>query len=587
VRVALALLLMAPTACGGPRSALGPKKTHEAPPSDVSVVADSGGDAPPAAPPPGPSSGMSPVAVVAEHEAVTRVGLDVLEHGGNAVDAAIAATLTAGVVQPVSCGLGGGGFALVYDAKERAVVAIDFRSVAPIGIRPRHYVRPPSDDKRGVMVGVPGEVAGLFALHERFATRTFAELAGRAAHVARDGFSLGAHMVRAMQWNERWLRGAASSWLAPEGGVREGARVTNPALANTLDRLAADGRDAFYEGVIARDVLATARASGSRVIPADLKKYEAVERVPLRVQWEGFDVATLPFPSAGGLLLAETLRTHSADDLRASGLETAASVHLLAHTFRGARSDRLHFVGDPAFVKTQADDLYSGPRMEARRARYAPDKTRRIEAFSAGDHGTCQVLTADAAGNVVVLTTTVGHMFGSKLLTPAGFMLNDALAAFTPVHETRRLGIARGPNTARGGARPVSSATPVLVLREGQPVMALAGVGGTKIPTAVTQVLLARLAHGLTVSQAVALPRFATPLTGGLLLDSGMSSDVAADLRRRGEVVHTDRPNFSAVGVLARSDDLKSWQVAIDPRKGGHAEVRFVTPPATERVASP
>jgi len=587
VRVALALALVAWPACGGPSSGARGPQTRQSATNRAAAPAESPGAVVGPAAAAGPSPGTSPVAVVAEHEAVTRVGLDVLEQGGNAIDAAIAATLTAGVVQPVSCGLGGGGFALVYDAKARSVVAIDFRAVAPIGLRPRHYVKPPPDEKRGVLVGVPGEVAGLYALHERWGTRAFGELAGRAAHVARDGFTLGAHMVRAMKWNARWLREAEPPWSAPEGGMRLGARVTNPPLASTLERLASEGRDAFYDGAIAQDIMATARASGSRVIPADLKKYQVAERVPLQVQWEGLDVVTLPFPSAGGLLVAETLRSHSAEDLRASGLATGATMHLLAETFRGAQADRLRFVGDPAFVKTQAEDLFSHARMKKRKARYAPDRTRTLEAFVTSDHGTCQVLAADAAGNVVAMTTTVGHMFGSKLLTPSGFVLNDALAAFTPAHETRRLGIARGPNTARGGARPVSSATPVLVLRDERPVLALSGVGGTKIPTAVTQVLLARLVYELSPSEAVTLPRFATPHSGGLLLDAGLSPDVAVDLRRRGEVVQTDRPNFSAVAMLARSEDGASWQVAVDPRKGGLAEVRFVTPPATEPVDSP
>lgn len=585
VRFCLAIGLVAAVGCSG--SAPGSQGTAPAPgPRPSPEIAPPPGEN--AADPvtPSPTEAGLPVTVVAEHEVIARVGLEVLGQGGSAVDAAIASALTAGVVQPVSCGLGGGGFALVYDAKAAEVVALDFRSVAPIGIRPRNHLRPPSEAKRGVLVGVPGEAAGLFALHERWGVQSFDELARRAAAVARDGFALGPHMVRAMKWNDAWLRKARPPWSKPDGGLRVGEIVKRPALAQTLETLAAGGRDAFYAGPIAEDVMTTARGAGSRVIPADLMKYAVAERAPLRIAWQELSVVTLPFPSAGGLLVAETLRTHSSEELRATGPATGPTMHRLAATFRGAQADRLRFAGDPSFVKTRAADLASDARMRARKARYDPNRTPTQEAYVNGDHGTCQVLTADAAGNVVAITTTVGHMFGSKLVTPGGIVLNDELAAFTPSSETRRLGIARGPNAARGGARPVSSATPVLVLREGRPVLALSGVGGTNIPTAVTQVLLARLAFGLSLNDAVSMPRFATPMSGGMLLDAGLPPEVAADLRRRGEVVHVDRPNFSAVAVMARQEE-DVWTGAVDPRKGGHAETRFVAAPATEPTPSP
>jgi gamma-glutamyltranspeptidase/glutathione hydrolase len=240
-------------------------------------------------------------------------------------------------------------------------------------------------------------------------------------------------------------------------------------------------------------------------------------------------------------------------------------------------SDRVRAVGDPAFVKVDADALASSARMKARRARISLTETTPATQFSLDEHGTSHLVTIDEQGDVVSITSTVNDMFGCKLVTKGGFVLNDELDDFSSWAVEKRFGIrpGSGPNSPRGGARPASSMTPTIVLEGGAPVLALGGSGGMKIPTATTQVLLARLVFGRTLAEAVVEPRIDTPSTGGLTIDPGVSSAVVADLGQRGEVVEATTPNFSAVQAIAvgLKEGVRFLEPIADPRKGGVALV--------------
>jgi gamma-glutamyltranspeptidase/glutathione hydrolase len=504
--------------------------------------------------------------------------MSILERGGSAADAAIAGVLTVGVAQPVSSGIGGGGFAVVWHAKSKRATVLDFREAAPVGISLADYRRrPPPPGKEGVMTGVPGEIAGLFELHARFGKLALAEDMRGAAETAAKGFPVSAHLARVLKMNERWiLKSPRLAFFHPAGsllGVSETA--ANPALAATLQRIAAEGKAAFYEGAIAADVLATARDAGSRMTESDLKRYAVIEREPLRTTWEGHEVITMPPPSAGGLMILEALAMHSKADLNALGYGTGAYFHMLAETFRGAIADRMLAIGDPAFVRSDPAALASPERMKARRARISLDATTPAEKFRAREAGTSHLVAVDEEGNVVAITSTVNNMFGAKIVAKGGFFLNDELDDFTTDTISRRFGLQRGPNAPRGGARPASSMTPTIVLKDGAPVLALGGSGGPRIATATTQVLLAHLAFGRPVSQAVADIRIETPFAGGLALDAAAPAEIAKDLEDRGEVVNTTLPNFSAVQAVSIShkDGARVIEAASDPRKGGTGAV--------------
>jgi gamma-glutamyltranspeptidase / glutathione hydrolase len=529
-----------------------------------------------AATPPAPKAHR--YAVAAENATAVKLAMDVLAKGGSAVDGAIAALLGIGVAQPVSAGIGGGGFAVVYDAKTKKVHVLDFRETAPAGLKAADLQsRKLPDDKRGVTVGVPGEIAGLYEMHARWGKLAFAENVRGAADAAEKGYPLSQHLARTLKWNEAWILGTPRySFYTTNNALRPaGDTLVNTALAATLRRIAAEGKSAFYEGAIARDILDTARAAGSRMTAADLKGYKVIERQPLRTTWEGYDVYTMPPPSAGGVMMLQALAMHSKADLSALGFGTGAYYHLLAETFKGSIADRVRAVGDPDVVKVDVAKLTDPARMKARRARIKMDSALPAEKFPLKEDGTSHVIVADAEGNVVSVTSTVNNMFGARLVTAGGFVLNDELNDFTTELISKQFGAKDDPNKPRPGARPASSMTPTIVLKGDQPVLALGGSGGTRIATGCSQVLLSILAFGRTSAQAVSDPRIETPPSGGLSIENSMPADVIEDIKKRGHAVDASKPFFSAVQAVTfgEKDGARFIAPAGDPRKGGEGAV--------------
>ena len=519
-------------------------------------------------------------AVAAENKSAAQVALATLERGGSAADAAIAAMLAAGVTQAVSSGPGGGGIALYWDAPKKTATVVDFRETAPIGIRPGDYTkRPAPPKKRGAMVGIPGEVAGMGLIHQRWGKLPWAELVAPAIELADKGFVISPHMARALVWRKSWVLSNArgKAVFAPQGRLaRSGETVRNPALAATLRSLATNGAQSFYQGSVAKDIMATAASAGGRMILSDMSGYRAIERKALATSWAGKRILTAPPPSAGGLLLLETLNMHSPDALEALGFGSGPYVHVLAETFRGAIADRLRVVGDPAYYRASMAPYYAPGRMKARRARILLNRTHKPESFPLHEKGTSHLVMVDEQGNVMSVTSSVRSMFGARLMTQGGFVLNDQLVDFTTGRLERRYRARHQPNTPRGGARPVTSMTPTLVLDGDKVVLALGASGGARIPGAVTQALIAKLVFGRSVSEAVAEPRLVAPAAGGLLLTPGTPAALLEDLRRRGEVVRADRPDFSSVQMISigQASGVRRLEAAADPRKAGSALLR-------------
>ncbi len=387
---------------------------------------------------------------------------------------------------------------------------------------------------------------------------------------------MSAHLARALKWFDAWaVKTPRYPIFARDGALLPvGAVVKNPALAATLRRIAAEGKAAFYEGAIAKDVLDTARAAGSAMTEAELKGYTWIERQPLKTSWEGYEVVTMPPPSAGGLYVLEMLHMHDKKDLEPLGFGTGAYDHLIAETIRGAIADRVRAIGDPAFVKVDVEALASPTRMKARRAKISMTATTPAEKFELQESGTSHLVVVDDEGNVVSMTSTINNPFGARLPTLGGFLLNDELDDFTAPAVAKKFGEARPPNAPRGGARPASSMTPTIVFANGEPVFALGGSGGMRIASGVPQVLLAHLVFGHPAAQAVADPRIEAPAMGGLDLDDD-TPELVLDLKKRGEVVVTTKANFSGVQAIAigKKDGVRVLDAGADPRKGGSALV--------------
>lgn len=520
-------------------------------------------------------------AVSTENAAAADAAMRVLEAGGRAADAAIAAVLVAGVVQPASTGLGGDGFAVTWDASEKKATVIDFRARAAAGLKSvDHLGRETQDKKRGVMVGVPGVVAGLGALHgmewKTGGTKiAWADLVTPAADLAEKGFFLSAYAGQSFAW---LAEDAIGKTLLPRWGLDTSPgdftqiTIHNAALGKTLRTLTA-GWKAFYTGDVAKDVVDTAASAGAHLVPNDLSSYVAITREPLVATWSGYDVMMPPAPCAGSLVVAEMLGMFSIDDAKALGAGSGDYVHFLAEGLRTSGEDRLVAIGDPDFTKMDAASFLDPERLSKRRASFKKDATTMPKRMGLGKTGTFHVVVVDAWQNAVSITTTVGDLFGARLMTEGGYPLNDALVEFT-MDEYGQRPTNRGPNFPRGGARPTSTMTPVIVTKDGALVSALGASGGYRVPAAVSEALFQELAFGASMTDAVEAPRFYTTPTGTLLLDPAFAA-LKGDLASRGEIVEDRTGDFSAVsGVSVRRDGaLVLLDAAGDPRKMGVGRV--------------
>lgn len=514
-------------------------------------------------------------AVASENATGVEVARDVLERGGNAVDATVSGLLVACAAHASSCGLGGGGVALVQPVGSDAYV-VDFREVAPHGIRRAdHLSKTPPPNRRGVMIGVPGLVAGLAKMHERGGKLPWKDLVSRAADVVDAGIPLSPYMAQALSWSAKWVRDddGARRVFVTDAESRVGETMKNPALARALRVVAEKGRAGFYTGEIADDIVMTSRAAGSRVTPADLSSYEAVVRAPLRFEWDGHVVLTAPPPSGGGVTLAELLGFLTPDDQKSLEWGSGALVHVLAEGARGAYADRARLVGDPAFTKMDLPAMLDPARLRERRAAVKMDETALPKLPSIADGGTLHFVAIDDEGGIVSITATLTGMFGAKVMTKSGFVLNDALTDFTTDDYGLRAAT-KGPNFPRGGARPVSSLTPTLVLRGGRPELALGGSGGLRAPAAIAQVMLLSLSRGKALTEAVSAPRFHVGPNGALTLDAGLAG-ARDDLVARGEIVAVSEASFSSVTAVAIREEagVRVLEPVFDPRKGGAVTV--------------
>ena len=526
----------------------------------------------------GPAEG-SRYAVATESADATKAAIAVMQSGGNAIDGAIAAALALGVTAPGSSGLGGGGFALVYSAKDHKVTALDFRETSAAKASNEDML---TRTKPGAAVGVPGEPAGLEWLSVHYAKKSLAEDAAPAVALATRGFAVGQHLSETVASQRSPLASSPLAALYLPGGrpLSLGQTVTNPQLGKTLARFGAEGAKPFYTGDIARKIIAAAAAAGSRLDEADLAGYAPKERAPLTRSFGARTVSTMPAPSAGGLMQLELLSMFGADPnspLHDIGFGSSRYFHMIAEGMRGAIADRARLAGDPDVdpaVNAAYERALEPGQMKARLARIDPLKTHASAEFKTREEGTTHLIVTDSEGNVVSLTTTVNDAFGARLTAgDTGIVLNNQLNDFSLPADIAGFGvIGLGPNRPRGAARPVSSMAPTIVLENGRPIVALGGSGGRRIATATTQALLARLVYGLDASTCVSAPRIYTQ-GGELFVESLIAEDVQVGLAARGEAVQDETMLKSGVQMVTwnHGAGTSTIHAASDPRKHGFA----------------
>jgi gamma-glutamyltranspeptidase/glutathione hydrolase len=541
--------------------------------------------------PPPAAAAKAAGAVASAEGAATDAGLRILGAGGNAADAAVAVALALAVVQPHAGNLGGGGFALVRF--QGAVSSLDFRETAPAAATAGMFQGPdgkalPEGSLVGPLAsGIPGSPAGLRALHERFGRAPWASVVAPAIALARDGFPVTQRLHDAVAAEKKGLARfpeTAAVWLPGGEPPAVGTRVRLPELAATLEAYAGRGPAAIMEGPVAQAVVRASAAHGGILTETDLAGYRPVWREPLRFQAFGWEIASMPLPSSGGLILAESMAMLGRLDWPATPRTGTMRAHLLAETWRRAFADR-YLLGDPARTRADAIQLLDPAYIAQRaagidRSRATPSDEVRPwpDEVPAGRGGeTTHLSVADGDGNVVALTTTINGWFGCYLLVPgAGFFLNNEMDDFATIPDQPNLfGLIQGDaNAVAPGARMLSSMSPTIAWHGGE-VLALGSPGGSRIPTATLQVLLDLIVDRDTLQAAITRPRLHHQWRPDEIRyePGALSESMTQELLALGHHLRAATGSLGEVHVVHVRQD-GSLEAAADARGPGSAAVR-------------
>jgi len=443
------------------------------------------------------------------------VGQAILEQGGNAVDAVVATAFAAAVAHPFSSGLGGGLLAVVHDAKTGENVTLDAREVAPASASAAFYRAHPDSIRSGPhSVAVPGFLQGIWALHQRYGSMPWAELIKPAIAMAQNGVTIGiwqhnmvSHVAEALADFPETRRIQTIDGVAPPLGWK----LVQSDLAETLRMIQGKDGQALAVGPIAKKI---EQATGGVVTELDLARFKVKWRKPVIGNYRGYQVVAMPPPSSGGVLIAEMLNVLQRYDLAALGQDSGDYVHLVGSVEDLAFADRAQFLGDPDFFPVPVERLTSMAHADELAARLRPDGPPQVKSTLAAppeDHGTTQISVLDRNGNAVSVTQTINTLFGSKITVPGtGIVLNNEMDDFSvsPTTPNSWQAVGSEANGVKPGKRPLSSMTPMIVMKDGRAVMALGASMGTTIISAVLQTLLNQIDFGFDAQHAVMAPRF-------------------------------------------------------------------------------
>jgi gamma-glutamyltranspeptidase/glutathione hydrolase len=526
--------------------------------------------------------------VVADDSMATEVGLSVLRAGGNAVDAAVATALALAVTYPEAGNLGGGGFIVARFADGRDA-ALDFREVAPRAATRNMYIDEKGDVAPTSLTGhlasgVPGAVAGLYAMHQRHGKRAWRDVVQPAIALAENGFVVNQRFANMSKGDERLARFAGSAALFLPNGqpLVVGTRWRNPELAATLRRIAERGRDGFYKGETADLIVAEMKRGGGIITHEDLAAYEAKWREPIRFDYRGHRVIAMTPASSGGITLAIMANILEGYDLRASGPATAATVHLIAEASRRAFADRNHYLGDPDVVKIPTSTLISEDYAQKQRATIALQRATPSAEVRAGmgtiSEGTqtTHLSVVDREGNAVALTTTINELFGSAVtITGAGFLMNDEMDDFSAKPGSPNMfGLVQGEaNAIAPGKRMLSAMTPTIVVDpNGQTLLVTGARGGPRIISAVFQIMSYVIDHKYPIDKAMEGPRVHHQHLPDVLYHErdALSPDEVSALVAMGHKVQERPGSVGSANSILRAGN--TWQGAPDPRSGGTAK---------------
>jgi len=532
--------------------------------------------------------------VVSIDELASRAGVEMMQAGGNAVDAAVATGFALAVVHSPAGNLGGGGFMLIRMADGKTHF-IDYREKAPAGAKADMFL-----DARGNVIegaseygyksiGVPGSVAGMVYAERKYGKLKLGRVIAPAIRLAREGFALSWGEARDL--HDKGLSEFPESRrvFQRDGKYYEPGEIfRQPDLARTLERIAAKPDD-FYHGALARELAAAMQKGGGLITADDLAHYEVKEREPIRGTYRGYEIISAPPPSSGGTVLLESLNILELYDLGKLGNRSSQSIHFTTEAFRRAFFDRAEFMGDPDFGKIPVAQLidkkygaawrdsidaeHASPSSELKRPAIFNQLEQYAEAHPQpqmvheSPH-TTHYSVVDAEGNAVAVTTTLNDWFGSRVTADGlGFLLNDEMDDFTAKPGVPNSdGLIQGPaNAIEPGKRPLSSMTPTIVVRGGKPFLVLGSPGSSKIITTVANVLMGVIDYGMNIQEAVDAPRFHNQwLPDVLYVERWFSPDTVQALRKMGYKIQ--------FGLSDGPDEGGYWSdaecIAVDAKTG-------------------
>jgi gamma-glutamyltranspeptidase/glutathione hydrolase len=533
--------------------------------------------------------------VVSVHELASQAGSQIMQAGGNAVDAAVATGFALAVVHPAAGNLGGGGFMLIRMADGK-VHFLDYREKAPASATRDMYLDPQGNVIEGASeygykaIGVPGSVAGMVYAEQKYGKLTLKQVIAPAIRLAREGYALTWEEASDLQHDRYLGTFPESRRIFQRNGdyYKPGDVFRQPDLGRTLQRISEKPAD-FYHGSMARELAAALQKGGGLITTDDLAHYEVKEREPVRGTYRGYEIISAPPPSSGGTVLLESLNILEGYDLAKLENRSAQSVHFTTEAFRRAFFDRAEFMGDPDFAKIPVAQLIDKRYAAAWRESIDPEhaspskELKRPAIFSeleqyAASHPhpmglhesphTTHYSVVDADGNAVAVTTTINDWFGSRVTAEGlGFLLNDEMDDFSAKPGVPNAdGLIQGAANAIGpGKRPLSSMTPTIVVRGGKTVLVLGSPGSSKIITTVANVLMGVVDYGLNIQESVNAPRFHHQWLPDILnVEAWFSPDTTNMLRQMGYNVQ--------IGLHDGGDVSPYWSdaecIAVDPKTG-------------------
>ena len=533
--------------------------------------------------------------VATDHPAASDIGAGILRRGGNVVDAAVATSFALSVVRPASCGIGGGGFMLIWDAQAQQAIALDYRERAPaaathnmfssIGGTDTHSEQP--SIRSGLAVAVPGTVAGLCYAAENYGSFPLRFLIEPAIRLAREGFFVDEHDIRFQQkilktlarhpeYRQRFEQ-LFQEYLNAGHRWNAGDRFHSPQVT-VLEKIAREGSAAFYTGPVAAAIVEATARHGGLITRNDLASTTPVVRMPVEGRFRDTRVFSMPPPSSGGIALIQTLQSleqwESLSDQTLRELEhnSVDYIHVVTEALKHAFADRAEFLGDTDFVQVPVERLLSKRYAEQIAARIRPEQVRQPQDygrfFTPDDSGTSHFSVIDRNGNAVACTETINLAYGSFIVVPEyGIILNNEMDDFAAQPgKPNAFGLIQSDaNAIEAGKKPLSSMSPMIVVRDSRAVFASGASGGPRIISATLQATLNHLVHGMTPEQSVTAPRFHHQWFPEVLrLEPEFGSEIRRKLRQRGHATELlTKPGAnqsvarSQTGVFGGSDPRK------------------------------